>query len=318
MTQLKMNFVIDATPGAWTSTYAEVVPAMFRAAGIDCVLVESSKVATARVPDVWFLAGLYDRCLPDVVKRLDGTQSGLVAHAHGGPEQLGFVDNAANRSMFDAFAKAAPFISAIFVNTIHHGSLLQTYWADRGVELPQLVHSGYPIDVQRFAGLGRGLAANIIVPGRLNYAKQPLLAAQILEPWKNVVTFATGEMFGSGVESEFYADMLRNWGFEVEYLRGDDYVSALKRATVAFTSSMVECACTSMLEAAAAGCICIVPDIAPFDYYAKDNKYPAFDIAAAQAKVSEALSFRRRAMWCGVNFDWYEASAVVARMLSVL
>lgn len=316
---MKMNLVIDSTPGAWTQGYAETLPSVLRALGFDVRFVRSDHVGQASTPDVWFLAGLYDRCLPEVVRRMDGTQSRLFAHAHGGPEQLGFVDWESNEPIFDAFKLAAPRIEAIFTNTVRHGELLTSYWTARGVKMPKLVLTGFPIDTQRFrTKVPKGaLPDRIVVPGRLNYAKQPLVAAQVLLPWKSIVTFSKGENYGECRESDEFSRVLQRWGFTVTISRGARYVELLQESTVAFNASMVECACTAMLEAAAAGCVCVVPDRMFFDYYAPANRYTAYDLVAARERVQRALE--RRADWrIGVDADWFDVQAVAARMAAAI
>jgi len=286
MHNIRVNYLYEEHPGDWSSMYNHGVRNAlkpfdaryidFTGCDFDAAL---NKVRAAPECDVWYVFSIGDRILQPLLERFAGSEDRLVIHNHGGMETgdyeallLGPCDTKVFPSLLNDSR-----VHVLFNSASNLCEFVEFYGEPRCSTVV-----GFPLNVPSFPeySIRRGIA----VCGRPSIGKQVFLAAGILAPFKEMVTFFTGR--------SDYVDMkavLKSAGFRVKEAHGLDYYEQLSQHSVGFTATLADSFGITNYEMVALGMPVVVPSLAVFRDFPESWKYAAYDVGEARIRVMQAL-----------------------------
>jgi len=309
-----INFAYEEV-GGWTASYASsLIPALQEMDGVEVNPVKFEEGATTE--DIehelemapwcnwWLSSVLMERFLPEILDRADALCEKVAAHAHGGFETDAFSTMRIPGLNADDQYTLMDATDLVLVNSQWHKSRI----LERVRTAGPVAVVGHPLTIH---GLNESEAANkrILVPAALCQEKQPILAAQILAPFKDQVAFCTS-VFKE--EHQEYARVLRAMGYEVAVWDKAEYHTQLYAAEIVFTASYTDTFNTSIAEGMMIGCHPVAPDLGVFQELVPEAfRYAPFDFEAARDMVRFILMLAEKPFSWGLEHRF--TPAVVAK-----
>ncbi len=288
--QIRVNYLYEECGGDWSRRYNEAVlealsefelGQALNVTYCDVAAIEEM-VNAAPWCDVWFVFSIFDKWLRPVWERLNTYDEKMVIHNHGGVETGDYealLHSSHDTTLFPRIADA-PNVRVLFNSRSNVEEFLHEYGAVNGTVTGFPVH--IPIERTEFKK-----RPSIVVPGRLSVGKQPLLAAKILDPYRSITTFCTGEVEGKNSDM---ATVLSSLGFTVVRVRDEEYFHLVNSRQVGFTASLADSLNTSCVEMAALGLRVVAPELPQFGYLPPHWKYEPYSITSARERVRRALN----------------------------
>jgi len=293
---MRINLAMESKEGAWTLNYRKDVTDGFIKLGHNCHFVDLEELnlfpeTLAKAPpcDVWLIGGSSNWRSLDVCVVAHDRKEKVVAYVDGGPEVPGFIMYKEVAKQIERNTKECwPYIDGWFFNHKAYHRWFTAFYKDeyekrhiRGYVIP------YPLDPVRYTESPN--KSMILFPGKMIYLKQPILAAKLLEPFKQSVIFSQSDDIDARAEMKHYISLLREDGYDVHTnVKGADYLELLAQAKVVVCTSTGESACVEILEGVMSGAVPVVPDLPEFMEYPFWCRYEPYLISDFRNTVGNA------------------------------
>lgn len=285
MSSIRVNYLYEEYDGDWSSMYNRgALKALeeFDTYPIDVTGCNEEEVIehlrNAPACDVWYSFSIGDLILRPL-KHCLGDEEPIIIHNHGGMETgdyeallLGPFDT----RVLPKLAKESR-THILFNSDVNLTDFICYYG-----EPANCTVVGFPVDTPKI--YCKGIRRGIVVSGRPSIGKQVILAASILVPFRDQVTFCTG--------SSEYRDpkaVLTRAGFKVKQLHGDSYYKTLAENRIGFSATLADSFGLSAYEMVSMGMPVILPRLPVFRNFPESWKYSPYDVAEARVKVMQAL-----------------------------
>jgi hypothetical protein len=319
---MHIGFIGEPLEGTWTFSYFHNVVSELLKLGhqVSVFPAEKPDHLTCLPVDFWLMMGDTDYGYKKWLDFAESRHEPVFAHHHGGPELFGFYDWPQQKEFYEEFGRDLDRerFAGIFFNTAHS---LRSFWMFyHSCNMDTMHVIGFPVDEKKFSKPCASSKELIVVSGRLANDRLPMVAMQILAPFKDVVVFAAGyntPIHNSNGPEHEYLNTITQAGFCVKYLQGESYYTLMRRARVIFNASMRDTLNTSVVEGIMAGAVPVVPNMLPFsEYLSEEYMYPQYVIGDAQRKVSDAYSGKYE---CPSNsVENFRSSVVVRNMVDII